>query len=199
MKWMVLLWGLSAAAAADNAQAGGFADCGSPATLRAAIRDLMGDFGPEYPAGEEYLRRLDAIEQQMASGSDSARAAFEQLQREALLANPLVRAQPILFVVREQYLPDHHNTETIFHTGEPNSGSYRPGGPLKILDPVYGTDFRAARSRSRKAWCATRKCISTGARSSSRCARHATRTTRSTSWRWIRKRAGRPCPAACGG
>jgi hypothetical protein len=74
----------------------------------------------------------------MASGSDAARAAFEQLQRAALLASPLIRAQPILFVVREQYLPDHHNTETIFHTGEPNCGSYRPGGPLKILDPVTG-------------------------------------------------------------
>ena len=138
MKWLILVMAFPAAAAADNAQAGGFAGGGTPATLRAAIRDLMGDFGPEYPAGEEYLRRLDAIEQQMASGSDAARAAFAQLQRAALLANPLIRAQPILFVVREQYLPDHHNTETIFHTGEPNCGKYRPGGALKILDAVTG-------------------------------------------------------------
>ena len=75
MKWIVLLLGLPAAAIAAEPQAGVLADCGSPATLRAAIRDLMGDFGPEYPAGEEFLRRLDAIEQQMASGADSARAA----------------------------------------------------------------------------------------------------------------------------
>ena len=111
---------------------------GSPVTLRAAIGDLIADFGPQYPAGEEYLRRLDAIEQQMAAESDLARAAFVELQREALVANPLVRGTPILFVVREQYSPDHHNTETLFHTGEPNNGSYRPGGPLKILDPVTG-------------------------------------------------------------
>jgi hypothetical protein len=106
--------------------------------LRAAICDLIGDFGSRYPSGEEFLRRLDAIDQQMASDADAARAAFEQLQRAALIANPLVQAQPILFVVREQYLPDHHNTETIFHTGEPNNRSYRPGGPLKILDPATG-------------------------------------------------------------
>ncbi len=111
---------------------------GSPLALRAAIGDLISDFGPMYPAGEEYLRRLDAIEQQMALGLDSARADFAALQREALVANPLVHGAPILFVVREQYQPDHHNTETIFHTGEPNNSSYRPGGPLKILDPVTG-------------------------------------------------------------
>jgi len=138
MKWMFLLVTLPVAAIAGEPQAGVLADGGSPATLRAAIRDSISDFGPEYPAGEELLRQLDAIEQQMASGSDSSRAAFEQLQRAALLANPLIRAQPILFVVREQYLPDHHNTETIFLTGEPNCGNYRPGGALKILDPVTG-------------------------------------------------------------
>lgn len=114
------------------------ADGGSPATLRAAIRDLMGDFGALYPSGDDALRRLDAIEQKLTPASDSARAAFEQLQRAALLAHPLLRAQPILFVVRNQYLPDHHNTETLFHTGEPNCGKYRPGGALKLLDPATG-------------------------------------------------------------
>ena len=115
-----------------------FANQGSPATLRAAIRDLMSDFGPRYPSGDEFLRRLDAIEKQMAAGADSGRAAFALLQREALAASPLLSGAPILFVVREQYLPDHHNTETIFHTGEPNCTKYRPGGALKILDPATG-------------------------------------------------------------
>jgi len=49
-----------------------------------------------------------------------------------------VKAQPILFVTREQYQTDHHNTETIFHTGEPNCVKYRPGGALKLLDPATG-------------------------------------------------------------
>jgi len=46
---------------ADDVQPAMLANGGSPATLRAAIRDLLGDFGPEYPAGEEYLRRLEAL------------------------------------------------------------------------------------------------------------------------------------------
>jgi hypothetical protein len=119
-------------------QAAEFADGGSPATLRAAIRDLMKECGARYPSGGDYLRRLDAVEKQMATGAESGRAAFTQLQREALVANPLVSGAPILFVTREQYQPDHHNTETLFHTGEPNCVKYRPGGALKILDPVTG-------------------------------------------------------------
>jgi len=140
MRWLVLLLTLPAAALAEESPTTEMAahGSGSPASLRAAIRDLSDDWGPEYPAGEEFLRRLDALEPQLAAGADSARAAFLQLQREALVANPLVQAQPILFVVRAQYLPDHHNTETLFHTGEPNNASYRPGGPLKILDPATG-------------------------------------------------------------
>ena len=42
---------------------------------------------------------------------------------------------PILFVVRHQYAPDHHNTETFFQRGEINTASYRPGGALKVFDP----------------------------------------------------------------
>jgi hypothetical protein len=37
-------------------------------------------------------------------------------------------------VIRSQYRPDHHNTETMFQTGECNIGSYEPGGPLKTID-----------------------------------------------------------------
>ncbi|MBE0584483.1 MAG: hypothetical protein IH612_12095, partial [Desulfofustis sp.] len=32
----------------------------------------------------------------------------------------------------------HHNTETIFHTGEPNNKNFHPGGPLKLFDPKTG-------------------------------------------------------------
>ena len=59
-------------------------------------------------------------------------------QREAALAHPLVRRQPILFVTRHQYARGHHNTATLHHTGEPNVGAYRPGGALKLLDPRSG-------------------------------------------------------------
>ena len=92
----ILLLGLPAACLAAEPYATVLADhgSGSPATLRAAIHDLTGDFGPEYPEGEESLRRLDAVEQQMAWGSDSTRAAFGQLQRAASIANPPMRTPP---------------------------------------------------------------------------------------------------------
>ncbi|HPS03352.1 MAG TPA: hypothetical protein PLA90_17570, partial [Candidatus Sumerlaeota bacterium] len=49
-------------------------------------------------------------------------------------ANPLVSGQPLLFVVRAQYRPDHHNTETMFVTGECNTSSFVGGGALKTID-----------------------------------------------------------------
>jgi hypothetical protein len=101
------------------------------AGLRAAIADLTVTFGPEYPRGAEFLRRLDALD---ANNS----AALKALRREALLANPLLARQDLLFVARRQFAPDHHNTETFFQAGEVNTGSYRPGGALKRLDVASG-------------------------------------------------------------
>jgi hypothetical protein len=63
---------------------------------------------------------------------------LQDLQRSALLANPLLHQHPILFVRRAQYVPDHHNTATMFVTGEINTGSYRGGGKLMRIDPENG-------------------------------------------------------------
>jgi len=48
---------------------------------------------------------------------------------------------PILFVVRKQYIKDHHNTATFFPAAkhEFNTGYFVPGGALKILDPSTGS------------------------------------------------------------
>ncbi|MCH5373364.1 MAG: hypothetical protein JJ992_05270, partial [Planctomycetes bacterium] len=48
--------------------------------------------------------------------------------------DPLVTARPILFVARQQYRKDHHNTATMFQTGEINTGSFVGGGAIKTLD-----------------------------------------------------------------
>lgn len=96
--------------------------------VRAAIEDLIGTFGDRYPRGEEFLRRLDTVDM----------AQLAELQREALAANPLVSDQPILFVTRRQYAPDHHNTATLFQTGEINTSKYAPPGILKMLDVTDG-------------------------------------------------------------
>jgi hypothetical protein len=92
--------------------------------LRAAIRNLVATFQARYPRGKEFLIRLDHIR---------TAAEFESLRREALLANPLLRGQPLLFVVRRQYGPDHHNSATMFQTGEINTGSFQGPGAMKLL------------------------------------------------------------------
>lgn len=95
------------------------------ASLRAAIEDLSAAFPAEYPKGKEYLARLDAVK---------TPEELDALRNEALLANPLLCRQPILFAARPQYAPDHHNTETMFQTCEINTRSFRGGGALKAVD-----------------------------------------------------------------
>jgi len=109
--------------------------------LRAAIDHLEATFGPAYPQAAAFRSRLDQWQAESCAGQpgDAARLArFEVLKREALLANPLVCRQPLLFVVRKQYARDHHNTETMFQTGEINTGSFAGGGALKRLDVLSG-------------------------------------------------------------
>ncbi len=108
------------------------------APLRAAIRDLAETFGARYPRAADYLARLERIEAALGGDPAKVRADLAALQREALVANPLVSGRPLLFVVRNQYKPDHHNTETMFQTGEINTGSFQGGGALKTLDLARG-------------------------------------------------------------
>jgi len=96
--------------------------------LRAAIEDLMDSFGKRYPGGADYLRRLETLEK------TADKAALDALAREALIANPLVKGQPILYVARKQYPGDHHNTATMFQTDEINTGKYRGRGYLRAID-----------------------------------------------------------------
>jgi len=44
----------------------------------------------------------------------------------------------ILFVVRQQYKADHHNTATLFQMGEINANKFVGGGAMKILDSATG-------------------------------------------------------------
>ncbi len=111
-------------------------------SLRAAIRDLEAAFPDRYPREPGFLARLDSLVKraQQAQGEELRRVQsdLEALRREALVANPLVSARPILFVTRKQYRPDHHNTETMFQTGEINTQSFEGGGALKTLQ--FGPD-----------------------------------------------------------
>jgi len=112
------------------------------APLRAALRDLSATYGAAYPRSGEFLARLDSIEKGMAServeDAAKAKAGLAALQQEALTANPLVSDSPLVFVVRPQYRPDHHNSETMFQTGEINTGSFTGPGWLNTIDLKTG-------------------------------------------------------------
>jgi len=109
------------------------------APVRRAVRDLAETFGPRYPGAKASLARLDEIERAAAGTSGDALKAcladVRALTREALLAHPLVREHPILFVVRHQYRGDHHNTATMFQNGEINADKFQGGGAVKLLHP----------------------------------------------------------------
>ncbi len=130
--FLTTAWRLAAAVPEGRA-----AELAGAESLRAAVRDLQATFADHYPAGPGFLARLDGLvaRAQHARGHELGRvqAEMETLRREALVANPLVSGRPILFVTRKQYRPDHHNTETMFQTGEINTHSFDGGGALKTL------------------------------------------------------------------
>ena len=109
------------AASAEESPAAGFQ------SLEAAIRDLARTFAQDYPAAEEFLQRLDRLRE-----SDD-KAGFEELRRDALIANPLVSGRPILFVVRPQYINEHGTEATMYQAGEVNTHCFRGGGAMRLL------------------------------------------------------------------
>ena len=58
--------------------------------------------------------------------------------REALLANPLLSGQPILFVTRPQYRNEHGPEATMYQTGQVNTHCFQGGGALRLLDVRTG-------------------------------------------------------------
>ncbi len=64
---------------------------GDKESLRLAIRDLMDTFGNKYPKGQNFLNRLETIKSEKSK-------EFEQLKKEALLANPLLDFDKLLMV-----------------------------------------------------------------------------------------------------
>ncbi len=83
--------------------------------LRLAVCDLVDTYGLRYENGPRYLQQLDAIEPQFTAIGDGVvrgdlaaltRAeAVLALQREALLANPLLDFGRLLFVKRSESVP----------------------------------------------------------------------------------------------
>ncbi len=127
-----------------------------PEALLMAIRDLTDTFPERYSHGQEYLRRmteyekqLPGIEKKLVQGKveslEEIKEFYDRMrsfQHEALTANPLVSDQPLVFVVRHQYKKDHHNTATMFQTGEVNTLSFEGGGAMKTIDFGSGGEVK---------------------------------------------------------
>lgn len=122
-----------------------------------ALEDMIADLLTSHPTflkkGEEYLSELPYYHEKLVLGDSLMHlpesenhhaeilAIFRDIlkfQREVALANPVLADFPVLYVVRNQYAVDHHNTETFFHTNEPNIDNYNPGGALKLFNPKSG-------------------------------------------------------------
>ena len=106
--------------------------------LRLAIEDLRETFGERYPRGDEFLARLARIEEAKPEARAKLTAELEALRREALVANPLASGQPLLYVVRHQYVAIYHAIDTLYEVGEATEGRYHPGAALKAIDLATG-------------------------------------------------------------
>jgi hypothetical protein len=127
------------------------------ASLALAIVDLTNEYPGNYPAeflitlrNFEYELLQLALENEETIGDNQGNGSngrisekledfkdrFGLFRKEALIANPLVSNQPLLYVVRHQYQPDHHNTHNFFPGAEHeyNDGRFSPGGALKTID-----------------------------------------------------------------
>jgi len=114
--------------------------------LRAAIEDLSQQFGEQYPHAQKYLSRLAKLEAASAETSAETQKAAVALQREALLANPLVDFEQILLVKRgkgRMGLPmNWQGNESIAKTGYDNEISIlSKSGELKTLFRPEGGQF----------------------------------------------------------
>jgi hypothetical protein len=74
----------------------------------------------------------------MAEQKTKAQAELLALQKRALIANPLVSGQEMLYVHRKQYPRDHHNTATMFQTDEINTDKFSGAGSLKAVNLSTG-------------------------------------------------------------
>ncbi|WP_162027751.1 MULTISPECIES: hypothetical protein [unclassified Lentimonas] len=89
-------------------------------SLEAAVRHLSATYPDSYTDDARLLEDIGKLHAVEGAAFDQA---FVDVQREALLAHPDLQKYPLVFVERKQYPKDHHNTGTIFQTGEINHRS----------------------------------------------------------------------------
>jgi formylglycine-generating enzyme required for sulfatase activity len=104
-------------------------------SLRLAIEDLTRTFGDRYPKGQAYLAQLAKLEKTVKESDEPLKPiadAFDTLFKEALLANPLIDFDKLLFVDS-----NHPMTPRNWLGLDTIGGTTREGGvALKVLSPV---------------------------------------------------------------
>lgn len=80
------------------------------------------------------LKELNKLEKQGELNDSLFRLKSQALIDLMGANNPLLLNHEILFVEREQYSRDHHNTATIFQKGEINQASFKGGAALKAVN-----------------------------------------------------------------
>ena len=109
--------------------------------IRLAVEYLIATHGERYPDGPTFLRELRELEESAIAKSPDPSVPpgnLAELQRRALLANPLVSGREIVFVARPQYAAVYHAIDTLFQVGEATEGRFTPGGALKVLNAATG-------------------------------------------------------------
>ena len=104
-------------------------------SLRLAIEDLTKTFGDKYPNGKKYLAQLAKLEKAVKETNAPLKPLadeFDKLFKEALLANPLIDFDKLLFVDSSNAM-----TPRNWLSLDSINGSTRQGGvALKMLSPV---------------------------------------------------------------
>jgi len=105
------------------------------ATLRLAVQDAIGEFGPEYPDGQRWLKELAGLETKQnaaENGTPEGRQEIEDtlaaLRSQAMTAHPAMKFDKLLFLKRPGGA--HYG-----HTYNDQQGRTM-GGNLCILSPV---------------------------------------------------------------
>lgn len=69
--------------------------------------------------------------------SEGATIQAQLPQKEIFLSEKtksVLAGKQIIYIERDQFAPDHHNTATLFQYGEINENSFAPGGAMRIFD-----------------------------------------------------------------
>ncbi|MCX6996930.1 MAG: SUMF1/EgtB/PvdO family nonheme iron enzyme [Kiritimatiellaeota bacterium] len=104
-------------------------------SLRLAIEDLTQTFGGRYPNGKAYLARLEELEKAVKETQAPLKPladAFDGLFKEALLANPLIDFDKLLFVDSATAMTPQNWLSFDSLRGTASKG----GVALKVLSPV---------------------------------------------------------------